>query len=104
MARQKGRQDYPLEVKREAIRLFYEEQQTRAQITQALEIRDRGAVKRWVQQYRREGEAAWCKPRGRPRHDQTLAAELARVRMENDLLKKVLSELRPAMLAKRNIG
>jgi DNA-binding transcriptional regulator LsrR (DeoR family) len=44
MARKKGSKDYPLEVRQEAIRLFYEEGLTRAEITQRLNIRDPNRV------------------------------------------------------------
>ena len=40
MARKKGSKDYPLETRREAIRLFYEEGLTRAEVTRKLGIAD----------------------------------------------------------------
>ena len=104
MAGYKGMGRYSIDLKREAIRRFYEEGQTRAQITAALGIRDREAVKKWLRRYRREGEAAWTAPLGRPRQAESVEAEVARLRLEVELLKKVHSELRPAWLAKRNIG
>ncbi len=105
MAGKKGMKHYPAETKLEAIRLFYEERKSRAEITVLLEIRDPEGVKRWLKQYRREGPQAFSKPIGRPRKQpESGPAELARLRMENALLKKYHTELRKAVLAKRNIG
>lgn len=103
----KGSKHYPLEVKLEAIRLFYGEGKSRQEITEALGIRDRDRVKKWLRQYRREGEAAFQKKQqrsGRPPKKENTAAYLARLEMENELLKKYHTELRKASLAKRNIG
>ena len=45
------------------------------------------------------------KPRGRPhKQEESVEEELARLRMENELLKKIHAELRKDELAKRNIG
>ena len=96
---------YPKEVKMEAVRMFFEEGMTRAEIKAALGLRSEGRVKAWVGQYRREGVEAFNKPIGRPRKQQeSEQAELERLRMENALLKKVHTELQKGMLAKRNIG
>jgi len=107
MARKKGSKDYPLEMRREAIRLFYEEGLTRAQVTQDLGIRDPHRVKAWLKQYRREGEEFFLPKRGRsgrrPKRENTVAY-IARLEMEIDLLKKFHTELRQTTLAKRNIG
>ncbi len=63
-------QHYPVETKLEAMRLFYEEGQTRAQITEQLGILDRDRVKKWLAQYRRGGTAApaagEATPEGKP--------------------------------------
>jgi transposase len=105
MPGKKGMKHYPKELKLEAVRLFFEEGMTRAEITEALGLRSAGRVKIWVRQYRREGIAAFNKPMGRPRKvEESEKAELERLRMENTLLKKHHSELRKEMLAKRNIG
>ena len=89
----------------EAIRLFYEEGLTRAEITQSLGIHDPHRVKAWLKQYRREGAAGFTKPKGRPRKkSESVEDELQRLRMENDLLKKLHAELRKEGLVKRNIG
>lgn len=107
MSGKKGMQQYPFETKLEAVRLFYEEGKTRAQITVQLGIRDAHRVKKWLHQYRQGGVAAFAKkPRGpgrRPKKENK-DAYIARLEMENDLLKKLHAELRKAMLAKRNIG
>jgi len=105
MSGKKGMKRYPAEIKLEAVRLFYEEGKTRAEITRLLEIRDPHRVKAWLKQYRREGVAGFSKAQGRPRkRAESVEEELKRLRMENDLLKKFQAELRKEELAKRNIG
>lgn len=107
MARTKGSKDYPLEMRREAIRLFYKEGLTRAQITEQLGLRDPGRVKNWLRRYRKEGEAFFSSQRhrsGRRPKKENTAAYIARLEMEIDLLKKFHTELRQGSLAKRDIG
>ncbi|HEY6074605.1 MAG TPA: helix-turn-helix domain-containing protein [Anaerolineales bacterium] len=107
MFEQKRKSHYPLELKLEAMRLFYEEGKTRAQITAQLGIRDADRVKKWLRQYRLGGAAALAsKPRGHGRwpKKENKDAYIARLEMENDLLKKFQAELRKGLLAKRNIG
>lgn len=105
MSGKKGMKRYPVETKLEAVRLFYEEGKTRAEITQILDLRSEDRVEVWVRQYRREGAQAFTKPIGRPRKvAESEQAELERLRMENALLKKFQAELRKDVLAKRNIG
>ena len=105
MAGKKGMKHYPAEMKLEAVRLFYEEGKTRAEITQILGVRDPHRVKAWLKQYRREGAEGFSKPKGRPRKKpESEQAELERLQMENALLKKYHTELRKGMLAKRNTG
>ena len=104
MSGKKGMKAYPVEVKLEAMRLYYEEGKTRAEVTKLLEIRDPHAVKAWGKKYRREGVSAFRKVKGRPRKRDNEQTELQRLRMENDLLKKFHTELRKEALAKRNIG
>jgi transposase-like protein len=96
--------DYPVEVKLEAVRLFYEEGKTRAEIAQALGMRCVRPVETWVRGYRQEGEQAFTHPRGRPRKVQDECARIKQLEMENALLKKYHTELRKSLLAKRNIG
>lgn len=95
---------YPVELKLEAMRLYYEEGKTRAEVTALLEIRDPHAVKEWGKKYRREGARAFGKVKGRPHKSENEQAELERLRMENALLKKFHTELRTEARAKRNIG
>lgn len=105
MSGKKGMKKYPVETKLEAIRLFYEEGRTRAEIAQVLNLRDPHRVKAWLKQYRREGAAGFSKAQGRPRKRvESTDEELQRLRMENVLLKKFQAELRKDVLAPRNIG
>ena len=105
MSGKKGMKHYAKDLKLEAIRMFFEEGMTRAEITEALGLRSAGRVETWVRQYRREGIATFDKPIGRPRKDEeSEKTELERLRMENALLKKYHTELRKDMFAKRNIG
>jgi transposase-like protein len=94
MSGKKGMRQYPVELKLEAVRLYYEEGKTRAEITKLLGIENPYAVKEWGKK----------KPKGRPRKRENEQAELERLRMENALLKKFHTELRKEALAKRNIG
>lgn len=104
MSGKRGMKDYPVEVKLEAVRLFYEEGKTQAEITLALGLRSESRVKAWVRQYRQEGEPAFTHPRGRPRKVQDESTRIKQLEMENALLKKYHTELRKSLLAKRNIG
>ena len=104
MSGKKGMKAYPVELKLEAMRLYYEDGKTRAEVTALLGIRDPHLVKEWGKKYRREGASAFGKTKGRPSKSQDEQAELTRLRMENDLLKKFHTELRKEVLAKRNIG
>jgi transposase-like protein len=99
------KQRFSKEIKEEAIRLFFKEGKTRSEIANMLGIRDQQRVKKWVSQYRKEGSNMFTKHIGRPcKNTESQEAELERLRMENSLLKKLQSELRKVMLAKRNIG
>lgn len=109
MPGKKGMTHYPREVQLEAVRLFYEEDKTYGEITKLLEIRDPERVRKWISRYRRDGEKAFDKKRrsgmiGRPPKKENQEAYIARLEMENVLLKKFHAELRKDMLAKRNIG
>jgi len=104
MAGKKGMKTYPVEVKLEVVRLFYEEKRTRGEITKILDLPSETLVKEWVQKYRREGEMAFKRPIGRPRKRWDEAARIRQLEMENALLKKYHTELRKSLLAKRNIG
>jgi transposase-like protein len=104
MAGKKGMKHYGRELKERAVHMALDEGMGYAAITQALAIRDRWRVRRWFQAYRQERAQAFAKPKGRPRKPAAPQDELARLRMENELLKKYHSELRKVGLAKRNIG
>ena len=104
MAGKKGMKDYPLSVKLEAVRMFLEEDKTKAEIREILGL-TKGRVKVWVKRYRDEGKVGLQKKRGRAKKQaESMEEELARLRMENELLKKFHAELRKDELAKRNIG
>jgi len=104
MSGQKGMLHYSVEVKEEAVRLFLEEHQTYAAIAERLGIRKAARIEVWVRLYRREGEASFHKPIGRPLKAEAEQRELERLRMEVALLKKFHTELRGLRLAQRNIG
>jgi transposase len=59
MSGKKGMKCYAREVKLEAVRLYLEERQSQAQVVEALGISNARQVKRWVHQYRQEGEATF---------------------------------------------
>ena len=109
MAGKKGMKHYPLAMRLEAVRLHEEEGKTYQEITEILGIYDRKRVEKWLREYRREGEAAFGrgpeqKKKGRPPKRENTEAYIARLEMENDLLKKFHAELRRLELARRNIG
>jgi transposase-like protein len=101
MAGKKGMTHYSVETKEQAVKLFLEGQLTMQAIAERFEIRDPERLKKWVQAYRREGPLGLRKAKGRPRKRMEGAeAELARLRMENDLLKKLHAELRKAAIGR----
>lgn len=109
MAGKKGMKHYAVATKREAVRLYQEEGKSYKEITELLEIADPWRVKKWLKDYRRKGEAAFHRDPasykgGRPPKRENVEAYIARLEMENDLLKKFHAELRKLELAKRNIG
>jgi transposase-like protein len=104
MSGRKGMLHYRVEVKQEAVRLVEEEHQAYSEVARRLGIRKPERIEVWVRMYRREGELSFHKPIGRPPKAQTEEQELARLRMENALLKKFHTELRGVQLAQRNIG
>ena len=95
---------YSIEVKWEAVRLFYEEGMTQKEISSALNLSSGACVERWVKRYRRDGETAFLRPLGRPRKVMNAATHIQQLELENALLKKYHTELRKSLLAKRNIG
>ncbi len=94
MSGRKGMVHYTLEVKQKAVRLVLEEHLTYAEVARRLEIRKAERIEIWVRMYRREGEASFHKPIGRPPKSEPEERELERLRMENALLKEFHSELR----------
>ena len=104
MTGKKGQVHYPIETKLEAVRLFEEEGLPQAEIAKRLELREPERVGVWVRQFRREGKGGFLKHKGRPKKEINLEAEVKRLRMENDLLKKYHAELRKLERAERNIG
>lgn len=95
---------YSLETKLAAVRLHDEQGLSFTTIAEQLGIRKAARIEAWCQAYHQEGEAAFHKPIGRPRKDEAEAVTIARLRMENALLKKFRTELRKSMLARRDIG
>lgn len=112
MSGRKGMKDYPVEIKLEAVRLFLEEGKRHHAIIEALGIRDSSRLDKWLAKYREFGEAGLGKrnPKskgtklGRPKKEEAPARYVARLEMENALLKKFRTELREVPLAQRNIG
>ena len=101
MAGKKGSSHYTIEIKEQAVKLFLEGQLSQKAIADQLGIRDTDRIKKWVHDYRREGPSGLRKAKGRPRkRTEGVEAELARLRMENDLLKKLHAELRKAGIEK----
>ena len=101
MAGKKGSTHYAVEIKEQAVRKFLEGRQTKQAIAEELGIRDAERIEKWVHDYRREGPLGLRKVKGRPRKQtEGVEVELARLRMENDLLKKLHAELRKAGIEK----
>ena len=101
MSGRKGMLHYRAEVKEEAVRLFLEEGLTYQAIAERLGIRKAKRIKAWVRDYRKEGELGLHKVKGRPHKQEDQAAYIARLEMENALLKKFHEELRKLSKPKR---
>jgi transposase len=104
MSGRKGMVHYPIEVKKEAVRLVEEEHLSYGEVAKRLGMRKAERIERWVAMYRQEGELSFLKRNGRPPKEESEQRELERLRMENALLKKFHSELRELERAQRNIG
>ena len=107
MTRRKGSKDYPVWMKREAVRLYMEEGWSSGEICQRYSIYDHNRISTWVRQYRKEGEEMFANKRsrsGRKPGKENTAKYIARIEMENDLLKKFHTELRKEQLVRRDIG
>lgn len=97
----KGMVHYRAAVKEEAVRLFLEEGMTYQAIAERLGIRKAKRIEVWVRDYRKEGALGLQKVKGRPRKKEDQAAHIARLEMENALLKKFHEELRKLSKPKR---
>jgi transposase len=105
MSGKKGMVHYSREMKLVAMQMYLEEGQSQREIAQALGLPRKELVEQWVHRYRREGEAGFDQAHGRPRKtEQTQEDYIARLEMENALLKKFHTELRKDPLARRNTG
>lgn len=108
MTRRIGSQDYPEALKRDAIRLYKEEGLPAREIKDMLGIYDQNRISAWVRQYQQEGEAMFANKRSLSGRRKTIHESperyTRRLEIENEILKKVQSELRENMLVKRNIG
>lgn len=107
MTRRIGSKDYPEEIKRRAIRLYKEGGLPAREIKDMLGIYDQKRISAWARQYQREGEAMFANKRrlsGRKPIHEKAESYTRRLEIENEILKKVQSELRENMLVKRNIG
>src|SRR5512138_2179626 len=103
MSGTKGMTHYSLETKQLAIQLHEQDGLTYAEVAERLGIRIPDRISAWHRAYQREGELAFHKHIGRP-YKQPSQEIIEKLRRENALLKKFHSELRLAMLARRNIG
>jgi transposase len=90
----KGMLHYSTEIKVEAVRLYLEEQMSCHAIAKQMGIRKAERIMAWARAYRREGGLGLQKPKGRPPKKQDQTAYIARLEMENTLLKKFHEELR----------
>jgi transposase-like protein len=105
MAGKKGSKHYQLQTKLLAVKMYMEQGYSQKQIAQMLDLPRKELVEQWVRRYRREGIQGFRKPIGRPRkYPLSRDGYIARLEMENALLKKLHTELRKDMLARRDIG
>ncbi|CAN7307104.1 helix-turn-helix domain-containing protein [Paenibacillus sp. LjRoot153] len=85
---------YPESIKTEAIRLHMVEGWSYREITEHLEIHDKGRVKKWMRKYRECGEESFKDKRGVPFRTETEQERLIRqLQLEVDVLKKWLQIL-----------
>jgi transposase-like protein len=105
MSGKKGMKHYGIETKMLAVQMYFGQGLSQAEIAAELALPHKELVEQWVRRYRQEGEVGFQKPIGRPRKSPlSQLDDITRLKMENELLKKFHSELRKAMLARRNIG
>lgn len=84
---------YPEEMKKEAIRLHVEERWTYRQITEHFQIQDKDRVKKWMRKYKQLGEFGLLDQRGRRKEYIDQNRYVAKLRRENEILKKCLAIL-----------
>jgi transposase-like protein len=98
MAGIKGMKTYPLVIKQEAIRLFFEEGKTKKQIMDKLGIKNDTQLECWFRAFRKDGILGLPEKRkGRPPKiaaTTTFSTEqrINQLEMENELLRNFLSE------------
>jgi transposase-like protein len=96
---------YPFETKLAAVHLHEEGSLSNAEIAKRLGLRQAARIRIWARRYQAEGEAGLRKQgSGRPRKARGDEDRMARLEMENALLKKFHTELRKLMPARRDIG
>ena len=105
MSGKKGMVHYDVKTKQKAIELR-ERGMTYEEIANELGLRQAMRIKVWVNQYKKEGVAGLTKKgSGRPRKQSlTQEAYIAKLEMENELLKKFHTELRKLTTVRRDIG
>ena len=101
MSGKKGMGHYRVEVKEEAVRLFLEEGLTYHAIAERLGSAKPNASRNGCEHIARKGVLGLHNVKGRPRQKEDQAAYIARLEMENALLKKFHEELRKLSKPKR---
>lgn len=98
MAGNKGMKAYPLVIKQEAVRLFFEEGKTKKQIQDKLGIKNDTQLEYWFRTFRKHGAIGLVQKRkGRPPKVSTISEvspeqRIKQLEMENELLRNFLSE------------
>jgi transposase len=99
MPGKKGMKHYPVSIKEQAIRMHFEDGLTYKEITNILGITDEQRVNKWCIKYRKEGlSSLQSQSKGRPHKNkrteqENLNSEIARLKMENQLLRNFLYEV-----------
>lgn len=85
---------YPESLKAEAINLHIEDGWSYRRITEHLGIQDKDRLKKWMRNYRENGELSFEDKRGNPfRMETEQEREIRRLQLEVDVLKKWLQIL-----------
>ena len=104
MAGKKGMINHPRELRQQVAEEYLAGEYSRKEIAEKYGVKI-GRVEVWSRIYQREGTIGFQKPKGRPQKKNfTTEQKLQELSIENELLKKALSELRKLMPVKRNIG